>query len=136
MADRHLFATLIALTFITAGPGVARASLAEDRIIDDGLTLVAIGRYLDKSCADIGPKYLKSYGFARSLQRRARELGYSDAEIEAFLDDDNEKARVKAQARAYLEAQGANFDEPATLCKVGRNEIANQTPVGKFLTIK
>jgi hypothetical protein len=133
---RPLLAVAIALTVLASGlPGQAQARipLQEDRQIDDGLTLVAIGNYLRRNCDEISPKYFKTLGFMRSLQDRARELGYSDEEIEAYLDDEAEKARVKARARAYLVARGVDFDREETFCTVGRAEIATGTSVGRFL---
>jgi len=130
------FKTLLtALAFVAAAgaSAEARVPLQEDKIIDDGLTLVAIGNYLRKKCDDISPRFWKTYNFMTGLQARARDLGYSDAEIEAYLDDRDEKKRVKDRARAYLEARGADFDDPVTFCTVGRAEIAEGTSVGQFL---
>lgn len=111
----------------------ARVPLPEDRAIEDGLTLVAIGNELRKNCDAVSPKYLKTYNFVRGLHSRAKSLGYSEAEIEAYLDSDPDKARVDARARAYLTARGVDYASPETFCTVARAEIANGTSVGNFL---
>ncbi|MBT8409644.1 MAG: DUF5333 domain-containing protein [Alphaproteobacteria bacterium] len=126
----------LALVAATSLSAEARVPLQDDKTIDDGLTLVAIGNYLRKQCDAVTPRYWKTYTFMRSLQARARDLGYSDDEIEDYLEDDTEKDRVKARARAYLVARGADFDAPDTFCTVGRAEIENDTSVGRFLKVR
>lgn len=113
----------------------ARVPLPEDRAIEDGLTLVAIGNELRKNCSAVSPKYLKTYNFVRGLHNRAKSLGYSEAEIEAYLDSDPDKARVDARARAYLTARGVDYGQPETFCTVARAEIQRGTSVGSFLRV-
>lgn len=121
-----------AFTFAASATDV-RVALKDDPTIESGLTIVAIGKLLSESCAEIRPRYLRSISFARRLKKRALDLGYSSAEIETYLDSDPDKARVKANAREYLRRRGANFNEPETLCAVGVSEITGETSVGKFL---
>ena len=119
----------------TAVLAQARVPLPEDRAIEDGLTLVAIGNELRKNCDAVSPKYLKTYNFVRGLHNRAKSLGYSEAEIEAYLDSDRDKARVDARARAYLIARGVDYGNPDTFCTVARAEIERGTSVGSFLRV-
>ena len=119
-----------------AGVVNARVALQDDAMIEDGLQIVATGRMLVKGCEAISPRRLRAFSFVRSLQKRARDLGYSDAEIDQYLDSDRDKDRVKAKARKYLEARGVNFNEPETLCSVGLAEIQAETTVGRFLWSK
>lgn len=131
-----LRAAIIALALVgSTALAQARVSLAEDRKVEDGLTLVAIGNELRKNCDAISPKYLKTYNFVRSLHTRAKSLGYSEAEIEAYLDSDPDKARVDARARAYLEARGVDYGNSETFCTVARAEISAETSVGSFLRV-
>lgn len=131
-----LRSTVVAALFAAgAVQAQARVPLNEDRVLEDGLLVVAIGDYLRDNCEEIDARFWRSFNFARSLQARAYELGYSDDEIEAYLDDDAEKARVRAKARAYLEARGVVFGQPETFCTVGRAEISAETSVGRFLKV-
>lgn len=135
MSIKMSLATL-ALMAATAASAEARVPLNEDKQLDDGLTLVAIGNYLRKQCDEVTPRFWKTYTFMRGLQDRARDLGYSDDEIEAYLDNETEKDRVKSRARAYLTSRGAVFGDPDTFCTVARAEIAQATSVGTFLREK
>jgi len=126
------FAVLAALTTSAE----ARVQLKDDATIEDGLKTVAIGKMLYKGCDRITPRRIKAFSFARSLQSRARALGYSDTEIDAYLDSDTDKTRVKSKARAYLASKGVDFAKPSTLCSVGAVEIQTETAVGQFLRLR
>lgn len=130
---KHWAIILLLALGATATAADARVRLQDDKIIENGLRLVSIGKMLYRNCDDIKPRRFRAFQFARSLQSRARKMGYSDAEIDAYLDSDKDKDRIKGQARKYLEARGVNFSQPATFCKVGRAEIAAETTVGNLL---
>ncbi len=127
--------TLIIAALLMAGTASAeaRVALKDDKTIEAGLVTVAIGKVLYKSCEDISPRRIKAFSFARSLQSRAKSLGYSNAEIDAYLDSERDKDRVKAKAAKYLKSKGADMSNPASICAVGKKEIATETSVGKFL---
>lgn len=126
----------LAIFVALAAPAEARVKLQDDKTIEDGLQVVAIAKLLYRGCDNITPRRIKAFSFARSLQSRARDLGYSDAEIDAYLDSDTDKARVKGKARAYLKARGVDFKTSAKLCSVGATEIRAETSVGQFLRLR
>jgi hypothetical protein len=130
MIRAALFALLVAGAATTAD---ARVALQDDPTLEDGLIKVAIGNYIRKGCKSISPRMIKAYTYARGLQKHARDLGYSDDEIDAYLDSDPDKERVKAQARVYLAERGASVSKPDTLCAVGRAEIAAESQIGRLL---
>ena len=107
----------------------ARTALQDDPNIENGLVLVAAGKMLRDDCDDISPRYLKALAFARSLESRAKKLGYSRKEIEAYLDSRPDKNRVKAKARAWLTSKGDD------ICAFGRAEIAGGTALGGLLKV-
>lgn len=122
---------------IMASPAAAKAKVAlkDDPTIEQGLVTVAIGKLLYRGCDDITPRRLKAIGFASSLNKRAKSLGYSGAEIDAYLDSDKDKNRVKAKARKYLASKGADLKDSSSICAVGRAEIQQETMVGRYLRL-
>ena len=71
-----LRAAILTLAFVgSAALAQARVPLPEDRAVEDGLTLVAIGNELRKNCDAVSPKYLKTYNFVRGMHYRAKSLG-------------------------------------------------------------
>ena len=109
-----------------------RVPLNQDVRLENGLLLVSASNLLRRRCDAVSLRFFKSLSFMRSLQGHARELGYSDDEIDAYLKDKTEKDRVKARARRYLESLGADFDDDATFCEVARQEIATDHGIGPF----
>lgn len=113
----------------------ARVALKDDAKIENGLTLFAIGDRLDETCPEIKVREFKTKAYALSLFNRARSLGYSASEIDAYLDSEPDKKRIKGRAAAYLKSKGANLNSAASICEVGRKEVADQTSVGRYLRV-
>ncbi|MFY0690944.1 MAG: DUF5333 domain-containing protein [Paracoccaceae bacterium] len=148
-ADRHRgglpagrLPALLAAGFLAAvsAGGVsgasARVPLQDDPTIENGLVIVAIGDAIRDNCGAISPKFFRAYRFARRLYNRARKLGYDHDEIEAYLDSNPDKARVKGKARAYLETRGVVADDPETYCTAGLAEIESKSQIGVLLKAK
>ena len=72
-------------------------------------------------------------GELNALEDYARDQGYTEAEVKAFLKDKTEKARIKAAAATYLKKAGAVDGDAETYCVVGRAEIAKGTLAGSLL---
>ena len=71
--------------------------------------------------------------FLWSLEQRARALGYSSAEIDAYVDNDAEKDRLEAIARQRLRDMGGVEGNWETYCAVGRTEISRGSQIGQLL---
>ena len=129
---RHL-----ALALLCALPVAARAQdlppLGQVEVITEGLIDTAIAYEIGERCDGIDGRRLRGIAFLLSLQAHARDLGYSSDEIDAFIDDDEEKDRLEAIARARLRDMGAVEGEWDTYCEVGRAEIAKGSQIGRLL---
>ena len=123
----------IAVCVALAMAGGARADLAQEADIDAGLQAIAAADLIRKRCPEIEARMIRAIGYMRSLAALARERGYSDAAIRAYVEDDAAKDRVEGRARAYLAQRGLGAGEPDDHCRVGRAEIAAGTPVGALL---
>ena len=117
---------------LTTGAGAANPPLREVAAIDDGVFAVAVADRIRKRCPEISARMLTAFRFMRALERRALEMGYTEAEIEAYLDSDAEKTRLKARGAAYLAENGVTED-PATYCALGRAEIEKSSRIGTLL---
>ena len=132
---KYLIAFAVGVAMLGPVSAEARKALQDDQTIENGLVIISIGRMLYKGCGDIQPRRLKALGFATSLHNRAQSLGYSRSEIDAYLDSEEDKARVVGKAQAYLRSKGATLSDPASVCAIGRDEIESETSVGKYLRI-
>ncbi|MCT4369963.1 DUF5333 domain-containing protein [Yangia mangrovi] len=129
-----LAATLGALAVPSAA--LAKPPLGEVREIHDGLMAVGIADEIRNRCDNIGARMLTAMGTLNTLKKRARALGYSNAEIEDYVTSKAEKKKMRADGEAYLASRGVAADDTAGLCRVGREEIARGSAIGVLLREK
>lgn len=124
-----------AMTLAMAAPAAAKPALRDVPEIDNGLFIVGAAHVIREACPDISARMFRGIAYLRNLQRRAYELGYSDAEIEAHMDSDVEKERMRKRGGVYFEQRGASMDDAASMCAVGREEIAKDSAIGRLLRV-
>ncbi|QBY00155.1 hypothetical protein E2K80_04895 [Rhodophyticola sp. CCM32] len=107
--------------------------LRDDPQIASGVLVAAIGRIVEDNCTDIERRNGRARLAVIPIYNRAVSLGYSRSEIFAYIDDETEKERVRAQARQWLAERGASESAPETICQVGRDEISAGSPIGRLL---
>ncbi|MBE1284848.1 MAG: hypothetical protein GJ676_16170 [Rhodobacteraceae bacterium] len=123
-----LFATVLPATLAAAKP-----PLREVPEIADGIFTIVVANEIRRHCDDINGRIFKGIGEIRRLRARANDLGYSDNEIRAVLDSDDEKERMRARGRTYMAQKGLNYDKPGDLCRLGRLEIQSNSAIGALL---
>ena len=115
-------------------PHVAVAdSLYEHEGVNNGLVVAGIVEEIHNICPSLKVRTVRGALFLRSLHRLARDAGFSDEEIEAYIDDREQEAVLRDIANDWLNERGAVAGDPETYCAVGREEMANDTEVGSFL---
>lgn len=132
---RMIAATTIALMIATQAVA-AKTPLRDVAEIDDRLMAVAIADELRKTCDDIGARMIKAYSYLNALKSRARDLGYSDKEIDAYVTSKSEKKRMRIKAETYLKNLGVEPDNKSSFCAYGRKEISKGTLIGSLLRAK
>lgn len=128
----RILLTLSLLLAPLGAPLMARSPGDVDEV-RNGLLAVAVGNIIQEQCAGISPRIIRVYSLRNQLLAAARGAGFSDAEIDAYVDDDAAKARLIAEAEAYLRQNGVQADVAATYCTVGAREIAEGSAVGRLL---
>lgn len=124
----------IAIACVTgAGLVSAQTPLKDVAYVRDGIVSVGMAYELSERCSELHARIFRGLGYLQSLRRHAADLGYSRAEIDAYINDAEEKARLEGVARAQLVALGVVEGEEATYCAVGRAQIAANTRVGWLL---
>lgn len=126
----------LALVAAFASPAAALEPLSTERHINDSLISARVADRIRKTCPSIDGRVIYAFSQARALKSYARAKGYSEAEIEAFLDSKAERARIYAVAEAYLAQQGATEGDAESYCAVGRNEIAGKSLIGSLLVAR
>lgn len=128
----RLFPTSV-LCLALATPLWAKPPLSEVSEIDDGLMAIAIADEIRKSCDGINARMIRAYRQIKALENRAKSLGYSDDEIDAYVNSTSEKKRMRKKAESWLASKGIAPSDGKALCRFGREDIARGGPVGYFL---
>lgn len=123
----------LAALLLAAGPLAAKPSLRDVPEIENTLFAVAIADEVRDRCTSIGARTLRALGLLRKLKARANAMGYSDAEIRAYIESDAEKARMRQKGEAFLVQNGVKMSDPETFCAFGRAEIAKNSAIGALL---
>lgn len=129
-----IFALLMMIATVGgAGAASAQTPLRDVAYVRDGIIHVGMAYELSQKCDDLSARIFRGIGFLQSLQRHASGLGYSDEEIDDYVNDKDEKKRLEAIARAKLAELGVVEGQEDTYCAVGRAQIAANTRVGWLL---
>ncbi len=126
-------ATAAILVSISAA---AHPPLREVPEIDEEVFYIAVADVIRKECDRIEARILRAINRMLELNARAQELGYSDTQINAYLDSDANKERMRAKGRELFESRSINPQKPEDLCQMGLEEIKNQTRIGALLRVK
>lgn len=129
----RLTGVALILSLALAVPAWAKPPLRDVPEIDDRLFAVALAVEISDRCATIAPRTLKGLAYLWRLADRAKELGYTSEEIDAYRSSDAEKARIRRKGEAYMRAQGLDPARDADLCRLGQSEMAKNTLTGSFL---
>lgn len=124
-----VFAALFGVV-LTSGSLSAQTQLSDVPKITEGVITIGMAYEITEQCSSISPRYLRANSFINELKAHARSLGFTRAQIEAYIDNDAEEARLEAIARQRLAALGVDDSRPETYCTVGRAEIAKGSAIG------
>lgn len=123
----------VSLAALLALPVAAQTPLNKEARINSTLIAGQVGDTIRKTCPSISAKMFVVLGELNALEDYARDQGYTEAEVKAFLKDKTEKARIKVAAAEYLKKAGVIEGDVETYCVVGRAEIEKGTLAGSLL---
>lgn len=127
---------VVALTLgilLAAVEARALTALADNGYINERLVAAQIGDLIRKTCPDIGARMFYALNEARKLKGYALKQGYSEDQIEDFINSKAEKARVRALADSYMAANGVVKGDVDSYCALGRAEIARGSIAGSLI---
>jgi len=133
MSMTILKSTFAALALATALAGQASANPANVERVTEGLITAGMAVELDDMCEDVRVRMIRGLNFLQGLRSHLQDLGYSNAEIDAYIDNKAEKDRLEGIARQRLAALGVKTGDSATYCTVARAQIEQDTAVGRLL---
>lgn len=135
-ARNRIVAALAATMTLAATPAAALEPLSQQKYINDRLIAARVADRIRRECPSINARMVFAFMQARELKKYARDQGYSEAEIDAFLDSRTDKDRIYAVAEDYMASQGVVAGDAESYCRLGRDEIARNTVTGSLLSAK
>lgn len=135
LGKRIRYGIMAALAAGTMAQATAEAlpPINQDKHIINSLLAAAIGDEIRKNCPTISPRLLKVWHEAKQLERYALSKGYTEEEIDAFLDSKPERKAMRARRDAYLAAKGVAEGDAGSYCALGEKEIAAGSLTGSLL---
>ncbi|MEM7519647.1 MAG: DUF5333 domain-containing protein [Pseudomonadota bacterium] len=130
---KGIMTVTLCLAIVSGTPLAAKPPLRDVAEIDDALLDLGIADHIRKNCPQISARMLKAITYVSNLERRARDLGYSRDEIKAYTNSDVEKERLRARAAEVFAARGYQGRDAASMCALGREEIAKDSRIGTLL---
>ncbi len=133
------FLSVLAVVAALATPASAtseRPYLGENKPLNDTLYAILVADEIRKQCDSISGRMLKGIGMLWGIVQDAKELGYTDDEINAYRNSEEAKAVLRARGDAMMAEKNVTYDDPQTFCQWGRDEIANETLTGSLLRAK
>lgn len=126
-------APLSLIALMAAVPAHALEPINKEAHINNILLQGFIGDAIADNCPTIEPRKIRALGELNKLRVYALDKGYTTAQVRAFVTDDTEKARGKAEAAAWLAERGAEPGKDAIYCQIGEAEIAKESLIGTLL---
>ena len=127
---------MLALAFL-AIPAVASTNplepLAENPRVQSEFLAAAVGDEIRNNCPTISARLFRALHMARELERYALGLGYTEKDIREMRNDPAAKALLERRRDAYLSANGVVEGDPDSYCRLGLEEIASKTLIGRLL---
>ncbi len=131
-ASLGITAAILALVGL-AGAAAAQSALKDEARVRDGIVQVGMAYEISEKCGSLSARTFRGISYLQELKRYAQGRGYSDAEIEAYIDNKSEQRRLEGIARQQLALLGVVEGREATYCAAGRDQIARDTRVGWLL---
>lgn len=124
---------LLALFIFSLTPSAAaKLALADDEYITENLRAAAIAEVIDSQCNQISLRLFVIMFKAQELREYAHNLGHSYSEIDKFINNSSERARIYALRDQYFLEN--NVQNSLDYCKLGYKEIQNQSLIGSILS--
>lgn len=132
---RVMMTAIMILGLVVPAYGSAKPSLRDVPVIDDGLFTIGVADIIRQTCPQISVRMFRAMMFVSNLEKQARALGFTEAEVEAHIDSKAEKARMRARGDAYFAANGTAVGDVDGLCALGRIEVERQSAIGQLLRV-
>jgi len=114
----------------------AKSLLIENENIWHELLQISVASKISEKCTSIEARKIKGLFVLLQIKSVAKELGYTDNEINEFVSSEENKKKLKNETDVYLLDNGVDLNNVKTVCLFGQSEIDQETTIGSLLRIK
>ena len=114
----------------------AKSLLIENENIWHELLQISVASKISEKCTSIEARKIKGLFALLEIKSVAKELGYTDNEINEFVSSEENKKKLKNETDVYLLDNGVDLNNVKTVCLFGLSEIDQETTIGSLLRIK
>ena len=114
----------------------AKSLLIENENIWHELLQISVASKISEECTSIEARKIKGLFALLQIKSVAKELGYTDNEINEFVSSEENKKKLKNETDVYLLDNGVDLNNVKTVCLFGLSEIDQETTIGSLLRIK
>lgn len=141
---RNIGALAVAGALFAGGPAAAMTQSEVNELLRgapevyNGLFTAALVKHIADSCPDSidPPGKLARVTYFLGLYSKARALGPSRSQIEAFVEDEAEQERMRQLVYTYLRAADVDPLNEQAVCAYASDQIAEGTSLGSRLREK
>jgi len=131
------FFVLICFSWLSFIPiANAKSLLIENENIWHELLQISVASKISEECTSIEARKIKGLFALLQIKSVAKELGYTDNEINEFVSSEENKKKLKNETDVYLLDNGVDLNNVKTVCLFGQSEIDQETTIGSLLRIK
>lgn len=116
-----------------AGTTSAQTPLKDVAFVREGIIATGMAFEISENCSSLSPRRIRGINYLFSLRKHAFGLGYTGAQVDAYVDDKAEENRLKQIAYGRLFDLGAVSGDGVSYCMVGRAEMAKGSQIGRLL---
>lgn len=93
----------------------------------------AVAREIERSCETITRRSYRVWSEGLSLIFQAKRMGFTRAQIDAFINSAEERSALELYARSAIESYGYDLKNEDQMCELGAQQIAIGSYAGSFL---
>ena len=114
----------------------AKSLLIDNENIWHELLQISVASKISEECTSIDARKIKGLFALLQIKSVAKELGYTDNEINEFVSSEENKKKLKNETDIYLLDNGVDLNNVKVVCLFGQSEIDQETTIGSLLRIK
>ena len=114
----------------------AKSLLIDNENIWHELLQISVAKKISEECTSIDARKIKGLFALLQIKSVAKELGYTDNEINEFVSSEENKKKLKNETDIYLLDNGVDLNNVKIICLFGHSEMDQETTIGSLLRIK